>query len=226
VLNDVSAGCWHYKDEVKEERFCLITVSSGIGNKVFDKKHEDKIITLSNGLGGEIGHAFMDSNKLNMPCDCGSRGHLGAISSGRGTERFAKMYSKENTERFNGSLMNSLSGGDPEKLNNNILVRSAKEKDPFALEIIKKASMDLAIVIQQMYMAIGVQKFIITGGFALSIGDDYLRILKDNLRSIGFWGLEPERIEALLELSDDDDTVNQRGMGKYVLYKLQGAEKA
>ena len=224
VLNDVSAGCWYYKDKVKSERFCLITVSTGIGNKVFDAKHEEKIITLKNGFGGEIGHAFVNKDEYDLPCDCGARGHLSSISSGRGAEKFAKIYSRNHIEKFNSSILFSLSCGDPERIDNVKLVKATKERDEFAQEIIRKTSLNLAIMIQQMYMAIGVEKFIIIGGFALSFGEIYREMLIDHLKDMKIWGIEKDKIKDLIELGEDDDTINQKGIGEFVFYNLEGGK--
>jgi predicted NBD/HSP70 family sugar kinase len=226
VLNDVSAACWYYRNKVKADRFCVITVSSGIGNKIFDVKHEDKIITLDNGLGGEIGHAFTGHSENDLTCDCGACGHLGGIASGRGTERFARRYADREKKAFSASLLSALAKSDPAGIDNYVLVEAVEKGDKFAREIVKKSSWYLALMIQQIYMVMGVEKFVIIGGFALSFGEAYKKILIENLQAMGVWGLQDKEIAWLIELGENDDGVNLRGMGEYVLYNLeQGREQ-
>ncbi|KAH8692521.1 hypothetical protein GQ44DRAFT_719808 [Phaeosphaeriaceae sp. PMI808] len=57
-LSDVSAAAWRYKDE---ERFCLITVSSGLAHKVFnaDLNTLEKLDLDTAGVGGEMGHTVV-----------------------------------------------------------------------------------------------------------------------------------------------------------------------
>lgn len=59
ILNDVSAAAWRYKDE---GRFCLITVSSGLSDKVFnsDLRTPDKLDLDAAGISGEMSHVIVE----------------------------------------------------------------------------------------------------------------------------------------------------------------------
>ncbi|KXJ88891.1 hypothetical protein Micbo1qcDRAFT_177925 [Microdochium bolleyi] len=71
IINDVSAAAWRYHDQ---GRFCLITASSGLANKVFDKslgtgisggsgdpgEPPDGLVLGAAGLGGEMGHVVVE----------------------------------------------------------------------------------------------------------------------------------------------------------------------
>ena len=220
ILNDVSASCWYYKSKFPDKRFCVITVSTGIGSKVFDMKHEDKIITLSNGLGGEIGHASIECEEPSLVCDCGYKSHLGAIASGRGTEKYAKRYCINNLEEFSSSLLKKMTNNDPQKIDSFKIVQAFKEGDQLAINIITNTSRPLALMIQQIYIAIGIEKFIIIGGFSFSLGEDYRKILINHIKDIGIWGLKNHKIDRLIVLGDEGDEINLKGIGKYVFSNL------
>jgi predicted NBD/HSP70 family sugar kinase len=96
VMNDVSAAGYRYRRHPDED-FCIVTVSSGIGNKIFLKGHP---IVGGGGRGGEIGHVRVDFS-LDAPlCDCGAPGHLGAVASGRGTLSMARRFAQRGPEAF------------------------------------------------------------------------------------------------------------------------------
>ncbi len=219
VLNDVSAGCWFYHGRIKISRFCLITVSTGIGSKVYDTGHRDLILNSAQGMGGEIGHAFVAPTEYKMQCDCGSIGHLSAISSGRGTENFARKHSRIHPEQYGKSKLTLYSEGNPSMICNEHLIKAIKNKDAFALEILEKTSWYLANVMQQIHLMIGVDRFIIVGGFAWALGGIYRGVLVKHLKRIGVWGLEPKKLARFIQIGANDDMMNLRGMGEYVFWQ-------
>jgi C7-cyclitol 7-kinase len=85
VLNDVSAAGYRFVPEGSD--FAIFTLGSGIGLKVFI---DGKPRVGPHGFGGELTHMVFDRS-LNAPmCDCGDRGHLGALASGRAWQRKLK----------------------------------------------------------------------------------------------------------------------------------------
>ena len=96
LLNDLSASAWHLSTYIPG-RFLVVTVSSGIGSKIFDPA----VGVLDDvAFAGEIGHSVADSSPDAVRCDCGGRGHLGAIASGRGIERRAREIARAAPHRF------------------------------------------------------------------------------------------------------------------------------
>src|SRR5207247_836890 len=77
--NDVSAAGYRFLRSADED-LCVVTVSSGIGNKVFI---QGRPMIGPAGRGGEIGHCRVDASPTAALCNCGEHGHLGAVSSGR-----------------------------------------------------------------------------------------------------------------------------------------------
>ena len=87
LLNDVSAASWHFAVRLTAERFGVVTVSSGIGFKIFDRR----LGACVNDDAGEIGHLVIDESAGARRCECGERGHLAAFASGRAVEQAARI---------------------------------------------------------------------------------------------------------------------------------------
>lgn len=82
VMNDVSAAGYRFVPEGGD--FALFTLGSGIGLKVFI----DGCPRVGpHGFGGELTHMVFDPSHGAPLCDCGGRGHLGALASGRAWQR-------------------------------------------------------------------------------------------------------------------------------------------
>ena len=67
LMNDVTAAGYRYLRD-PDENLCVITVSSGIGHKVFI---DGKPALGPSGRGGEIGHWRMDDSPGSPRCECG-----------------------------------------------------------------------------------------------------------------------------------------------------------
>jgi hypothetical protein len=85
----------------------LVTVSSGIGSRLYDHRARRIPYDCSHGVQGEIGHLVfpfeLDGKLINRPCECGGWNHMNAFASGRGiaqtlrnlpalTARFGEMF--------------------------------------------------------------------------------------------------------------------------------------
>ncbi len=79
VMNDVSAAGFSIVESGRQD-FALVTVSSGVGAKLF---LDGRPVT-GNGEGGEIGHVTYTNDQPPVVCECGGTNHLGAVASGRG----------------------------------------------------------------------------------------------------------------------------------------------
>lgn len=82
VMNDVSAAGYRFVSEGGD--FALFTLGSGIGLKVF---LDGQPRVGPHGFGGELTHMVFDASPNAPLCDCGGRGHLGAMASGRAWQR-------------------------------------------------------------------------------------------------------------------------------------------
>jgi C7-cyclitol 7-kinase len=134
LLNDMSAAAWGFSAKTDAHRFIIVTVSSGIGSKIFDRTLG---VIDHPSYAGEIGHVMVDSSPLALACDCGGRGHLGAIASGRGIERAARQKATRDPVSFRSSLCSSRFGATAKDLNNEAhLVPAACAGDVWARELI------------------------------------------------------------------------------------------
>ncbi|MEW6705204.1 MAG: ROK family protein [Pseudomonadota bacterium] len=217
ALNDVTAAAWRYADR-HDEPFCLITVSSGVGNKVFWGR---EVLVNRHGHGGEIGHQRIDFAADALPCDCGGRGHLGGIASGRGSVAVARRFAAEDPAAFRASRLAALCGPDPAGLSSYHLVRAALDGDAFAQRCVRHGIGCMAQAISGLYAAIGVRRYLFMGGFALALGPQYLAWLAEALRDIGLFGIAGDEVASLLELADADDDHGLVGAGRYLAQRVR-----
>ncbi|HSX63022.1 MAG TPA: ROK family protein [Tahibacter sp.] len=82
IYNDVSAAGFRFVAEHPD--FALFTLGSGVGLKVFIDGQPQ---VGPHGRGGELTHMVFDASVHAPLCDCGGRGHLGALASGRAWQR-------------------------------------------------------------------------------------------------------------------------------------------
>ena len=102
VENDITAATERYVAQYTKNNLDYIgvfTISSGVGNKIYDIRH-GRMLLNSVGFGGEIGHATLDFSDDAPLCDCGGRGHLGALVSGRAIERSVREYSLNHAQEY------------------------------------------------------------------------------------------------------------------------------
>lgn len=221
VLNDVTAAAWRYADAIAEP-FCLITVSSGIGNKVL---YDGKVLVNRYGYGGEIGHLRVDHSDDAPLCDCGGRGHLGALGSGRGAVETAKRHARADPAGYAASLLHAASGGQIERIDAVQIVAAVKGGDEFAWRCVRHGIGHLARAVAGMYAAIGVRRYVIMGGFAQALAPHYLQCLAQELQQVGMFGIAPEAIPGLLQMAAPDDDHGLIGAGRYLQRLLANAAR-
>jgi glucokinase len=212
VLNDVSAAAWRYAGP-DAEPFCLITVSSGVGNKVF---YDGQVLVNRFGYGGEIGHMRVDFDDDALVCDCGAPGHLGALASGRGAVAAARRFALAEPAAFAGSRLGQLCPQGAAQISAERIAAAVGGNDAFALRCVRHGIGHMARAVAAIYAAIGVRRYIFMGGFAQALGQRYLDELASELRAIGLFGIEPDRIASLLQLASLDDDHGLIGAGHYL----------
>jgi glucokinase len=210
VTNDLTAAVWRYA-EPGAEPFCLVTVSSGIGNKVF---RDGSVLLDPAGYGGELGHWQVDRSPDAAACDCGGRGHLGAVASGRGVLAAARRAAREDAPAFGRSMLAVPADGVPDAIDNTSLVAAIRAGDGFATGLLLRALASLAMALTAVYCAIGVRRFIVIGGFALAVGERFVELLADALVEQGCFGLRPDEVRAMARLGAPDDDHSLVGVGR------------
>lgn len=213
VLNDISAAVWRYVTP-KQEDFCLITISSGIGNKVYRK---GEILVNEYGFGGEIGHSRVAEGIEALRCDCGGEGHLGGLASGRGTLALAQLYA----DLYPNELAQSpLAAQRPEHWSTTDIVSALHANDDFAWMVCTAGQRYLVTAMRHLYHWIGIRKFIFIGGFVSAIGAPYTTRLKQILKEEDWFGMSVSELETMCALGAIDDDHSLIGMGRYL--KMQG----
>lgn len=268
IVNDISAAAWRYKDE---GRFCIITVSSGLSNKVFnpDLRTTDRLDLDAAGLGGEMGHVIVEPRAVDA------------------VVRNAIVQATAHPEKFSRSKLHTYTEGNVQKINARCLGLAAKEKDDFTTHILDEGNVPycacgnladlcayssgrgalqhakrlaarggydvvsneitddwlkeaiamghrlglkvlcdstypLALRILQLAADIGLDKFIITGGFAMKVGKTaYLQVLQDHLvrfchRSGYFIDWGDDKVRGLVKFAIGDDNDGLVGVGLFV----------
>lgn len=180
ILNDISAATLYLARESPWDRFIAVTVSSGIGSKVCVRLSRKLALFDKGPYAGEIGHLMADPSQGAAMCDCGGRGHVGAISSGRGIECLARRRAIRNTAAFSASLCHREFGATAETLTNEKhLVPGIRAEDEWALAVLEEGTLPLAIALNTVMLALGLQGVFVLGGFAFSIGEGYLKVLRE-----------------------------------------------
>lgn len=192
VVNDVTAAGYRYLRSVEQD-FCIVTVSSGIGNKVFVNGQP---LLGPKSRGGELGHLVVD-NSSNAPlCECGGRGHLGALASGRAALRLARASAPRQSSA---------------ELTSEGLAEAFRDATPWAVRTIRQAAAPLGWALASVHTSIGTECFILIGGFALALGESY-RALVAAAAAERCWG-NPQEWQARVKLGVDDDLSGLIGAG-------------
>lgn len=222
LLNDMSAATWYLGTRSPSGRFLAVTVSSGIGSKIYDQSRSPAVLD-DVPHAGEIGHLVVDDAADAPLCDCGARGHLGAIASGRGIERAARRAAREDPEGFRGSLCARDFGATPERLTNEEhLVPAAARGDAWALAVVRGCTAPLARTICAVLLGAGLDEVAVIGGFAQSLGQPYVRILGEELAKVATYELLRERAVGRIRLAEAGEETCLLGAAAYA-GRLAGA---
>ena len=105
----------------------MVTLGTGVGGGIVV---DGKLVTGSNGFGGEIGHMVISHG--GRACSCGRRGCFEAYSSATAL----KQITKEHMRRAHGSLMWSLCDGDIDSVSARTPFMAAKQGDRTGGEVV------------------------------------------------------------------------------------------
>jgi glucokinase len=200
IINDVTAAGYGIATGPRDD-FCVVTVSSGVGCKVF---LDGRPIVGRSGRGGELGHLRIDPSSEANICECGGRGHLGGMASGRGALAIARRRM----------------GAGGADLTCEQLVLAFHRDDAVATSVITEAAGALGTTFAALHTALGLERFVLTGGFAAALGDRF-RHLVAQAAAAACWDLGQEWNDMVeLHVSDDAGLV---GAGRYA-HRLPGAD--
>ena len=222
VVNDLTAAVWRYVDGPDQQPFCLITVSSGIGNKIYRR---GEVLLDAEGHGGELGHWTCDPTPDAPRCDCGGRGHLGGIASGRGALAAVRRAASADLAGYARSALAALAA-DPDRLDNPAFVLALRAEDAFATDVLRSTLTHLAAAITCMFTSIGVRRYVLMGGFALAVGPRYVQLLTEELQRLGCFALDPAEIRRMVTLGAPDDDHGLIGAGRLLTMRGAGRTEA
>lgn len=224
ILNDISAAAWYLSEKLTIDRFMVVTVSSGIGSKVFDRQHPSRVLD-SQPYAGEIGHIVVDDRPNAPKCDCGGTGHVGAIASGRGIERAARSSARRDRDKFANSACAQTFGASVAHLNNEEhLVPAAGMGDEWALSVIRESTKPLATVLNVACFCAGLDRIVIIGGFALALGSVYLNVLRELMRQASDFEVLNERLPDMIQMGDMNEEACLMGAAAYADRAQRGIE--
>ena len=93
------------------------------------------------------------------------------------------------------------------------LVAGFKSGDGWATKIIEQTAAPLARILAGIHLSIGIQRFVIYGGFGLALGEKYRQMLS-RFATESCWQSEQD-FESLIELGFPDDHSGLIGAGRY-----------
>ena len=220
VLNDLSAAAWYLAKDNDARRFLVVTISSGVGSKLFDRNHPARVLD-DPPYAGEIGHFVVDHSDDAVVCDCGGRGHLGGIASGRGIERAARRHAALDPAGFARSLPARLARGST-LTNEAHIVPAAAAGDEWTWRVIEHCTRPLAHTILAIVMAAGLDRVFIVGGFAQAVGVPYQALLTRLMLDTSRYAVMKDRLASLVTVVDADENACLKGCGVYA--RVRGAQ--
>jgi predicted NBD/HSP70 family sugar kinase len=212
VVNDLACAGLFFVEQGYND-FCVITVGSGIGNKVFINGEP---ILGPRGRGGEIGHlAACSANNLpfGFPWT-----EVGEVSSGRGTAALALAWAEARPTDFEDSRITMEDLGLPTDQVTESLARCFREGDEMAHSIVAAAAQPLAFAIAAIHQAIGTESFLIIGGFAKALGERYRTLLASLVAEMA-WNLGQDW-NSMIRLGDVHNEEGVSGAAHYAMKRL------
>jgi predicted NBD/HSP70 family sugar kinase len=206
VLNDVTAAGYRWARPAGVD--AVVAIGSGIGNKVF----VDGVPLLGVAArGGELGHWRVDRSPRAPLCDCGGRGHLGALASGRAVAGHVERLARELPSGVGGrDLLDA--ADEAERIQR--LAEGLERTDPFALAVVRALARPLGSALSALHLGVGVERFVLFGGLARALGEPYRRLVAEAAAESAW----PNGMDwwAGIELAGGDDDDGLLGMGRYL----------
>ncbi len=166
------------------------------------------------GWGGEIGHVQVDFSDDAPSCDCGGIGHLGAVASGRGSPFQVSRLAALAPADFTHSQLGRRVDGQPDNVDNAMIVQAFHQADPWTLRLIRNMALPLGQMLATIHLTLGIERFVIVGGFALALGPAYSDLLAEAAASC-CWALRGDW-DRMIELGQADDDAGLVGAGRMV----------
>jgi predicted NBD/HSP70 family sugar kinase len=201
TMNDVTAAGYRYVATGLQD-FAIVTVGSGIGHKLF---LDGRPRVGPRGRGGEIGHLRLDHAPDAVECECGGRGHLGGLASGRAVVTELRRRSQTDPAFARSQLRNADAVDGP------AVAAAFHAGDPFTLETVEVAAGFLGQGLAALHLDSGVERIILVGGFAVAMGEPFRRLVAGSCAA-ACWDVGQDW-DQILQIGDVD--AGLRGAGLY-----------
>lgn len=160
ILNDAkSAGFAEFTFGLARKKKNVLVIPMdwglGLGILVDGKMHQGH-----SGFAGEFGHIPLIED--GMLCNCGKRGCLETVASGRALSRMAK----EGIRSGEKTILSQIFDKDTERLKPEVIIDAANKGDQFAIKIISRVGNDLGKGIAILIQLFNPELIIIEGKFA------------------------------------------------------------
>jgi predicted NBD/HSP70 family sugar kinase len=228
VLNDLAAAAIRHGEDscFTDERTVLtLSVSSGIGSKIYDRA-ERRVVMERNGRNGEIGLAIVDEGPAALRNANGRLpGVLGNYASGVGFTRLLRHHaaSASAEQEYASSLLCSklvdlgelIETVDGVRLNE-VAVACIKAGDTFARDVLARSIKYLAQALHVVVLFDAPDAIMLTGGFAIGVGEVYRRELCTALSRYLPLLYSSDEIDRMVKLAPADDLDNLRGVALWL----------
>ena len=229
IVNDITAALLRHTSEQKCSdipRMALVTVSTGIGCRIWDQCSKRVPIDRTHGLQGEIGHIPItftyNNHPIELSCDCGGLNHLNAFCSGRGIEQLLPLLATSWPRDFQSSLLSELNS-KPAHLTFGDFAEAVRCEDKFAISLLGAVTFPLARVLIYLFtLDPEVEYLVLTGGVVRTLGTRYRKSLLSHLERIGLYQItkqDPSFFQKRIHLSIEDD--NSGLLGAAIAAQLQ-----
>jgi glucokinase len=210
LTNDLSAIGYRYV-ALGVRDFCVVTVGSGIGHKVFV---EGRPLVGPRGWGGEIGHLRVEHGPDAARCECGGLGHLGAVASGRGTVWAVQRLARDDDQGFRASSLGA-AGCDAGDIDGEAVAAAFRAGDRWVRDAIGVSAGYLGQALAAIHLAVGVDRIVVVGGFAFALGEPYRAMVVDACEA-ACWNIG-QQWDKIVELGIPDDDGGMIGAGIFAL---------
>jgi len=194
LWNDITANLLYHSTAPGFEqhaKLALITVSTGIGMRTFERSGPTVPVDRDHGVQGEIGHLpvnfLLCGKRLELNCDCGGKNHLNAFCSGRGIGRVLE-YAAGVLETPGAQWMDELRLACSEEERKKVFTAAVGRGETSAVQVLRCFTRPLAEVLTWLFtIDPAIDRVIFTGGVVESLGESYMESLLNNALDLGLY---------------------------------------
>ena len=227
IVNDITALLAPYMERDSQYgKTMLVTVSSGIGSRLYDHRADCIPFDPVHGVQGEIGHLIcpfeLEGRLISSRCECGGLNHVNAFCSGRGIAITLREL-PELSANFNTFCSDSPDdwrrAGEPYRLG---IFRTALDAgNETALALLGALVTPLCrILATALTLDPRIDRIVMTGGVVHGLGEHYREAVQRRFLADALYKItddDPRYLANRLHWEAADDFSGLRGAALYVL---------